>query len=226
MKNLLFLFVTTLLPWPVQSQAFVGSFTMSVSQAYKNGKERSTNMGFALAKDKTAMKIAAQGNDPEIKLIFDFPAKTITQLFEMNGKKSGFILPMDMEHWPGMAYAKGEVAPTAKAEVKRTGQKKSIEGHACEEVLAENDQYQFQMWVAPGLNLSMTELLAYQSVGKGESREEVEMMAAMNLKGFPMEMKLTSKTDKADVHILISDINNEVGPEAFSTEGHELVKAE
>lgn len=208
------------------AQSFTGSFTMITSQAYQSGNTREDVMYFAFGEDKTAMSVEGRGNDPGIVLIFDFPAKTITQLFEMRGEKKGFILPMDEKQWPGMSYATDAPSPAEKSKTTRTGKTKTIEGYTCHEVLASNAEYDFRMWVAPEIPLTMTEILSYQSVGKGESREEVEMMNALAVEGFPLEMELTSKTGKSDVHLVVSDIKTTLSADAFDTTGHELVKIE
>lgn len=165
------------------------------------------------------MVIHGRGGQPDVRMLFDPSAKTITQLFQMNGRRGGFLFPMTEQRWPGMKYA--DALPSVEVgEAAYTGRERSIEGHLCRELQAVNDKYNATVWVAEDIPLSMLRVFSYQSVGAGKSTEEAELYRQMSIKGFPLEMQLTSTTGKPDVVLRVVRLTDHVDPGVFSTEGY------
>lgn len=210
----------------ITAQEFTGCFDLVATQYYKNGNVRGDTVSYYFGNNKTAMIIHAQHNQPDLRMIFDLQDSTIINLFELNGNKGGYILPMDEEHWPGMSHALRPFGTGTRKELNYTGQSKEIEGFLCNEVLAESDEYSATMWVAEELPISMTRVLGYQSVGKGKSKKEVDMFDEFGIEGLPLEMELNSKKEKANVTIRIINFENTFDKNIFSVEGHELSEIE
>lgn len=223
MKFFIFFF-TFLLVWVEGSfsQNYYGSFNLVATQQYQNGNERSDTISYFFGEKKTAIIIHGRRNQPDMRMVFDFDDATITSLFELNGKKGGYILPMNEAYWPGMPQAIRAFGTEPRSEQNYTGEIKDIEHHSCREVLAESDAYSAMLWVAEDIPLSMTHVLAYQSVGKGKSKKEIELFDQFGIAGLPLHLFLKSKTDKADVTIHLINISDDFDAVVFSTEGHIL----
>jgi hypothetical protein len=204
------------------SQPFSGSFDLVATQQYQNGNERSDTISYYLGEKMTAIIIHGRRNQPDIRMVFNFPDATITSLFELNDKKGGYILPMNEAYWPGMPQAIREFGTGPRTEQNYTGEIKDIENHSCHEVLAESDDYSATLWVAEDIPLSMTHVLAYQSVGKGKSKKEIELFDQFGVEGLPLLLFLKSKTEKANVAIQLINFSDDIDATVFSTEGHTL----
>lgn len=66
-----------------------------------------------------------------------------------------------------MKYALRPYDSGPRKELNYTGKTANLNGYLCKEVLAEQDEYSARMMVAENLNLSMTTVYSYQSVGAG-----------------------------------------------------------
>lgn len=210
----------------LSAQTFTGSFDLVATQQYPNGNERSDTISYYFGGNMTAILIYGRRNDPDMRMVFNQKDTTITSLYEMNGKKGGFILPMDELHWPGMPQAFRPIDTRASSALNFTRKEKTIEGYNCKEVLAENDDYSATLWIAEDIPLSMTHVLSYQSVGKGKSNKETELFDQFGIDGLPLEMILKSKKEKADVTMHLVNFKEPVDEAIFSTEGHSLSKVE
>ncbi len=223
MKIILILSFTFFLSIPsLTAQTFTGSLDLVATQQYPNGNTRNDTISYYFGNEKTAILIYGRRNDPDMRMVFNSLDATITSLFEMNGKKGGFILPMDEEHWPGMPQALRPYGTVPRTELRYTGEEKRIEGFTCREVLAENDDYDAKMWLAEDIPLSMTRVLSYQSVGKGKSKKEIELFDQLGVEGLPLELFLKSKKGQADVTLHLINLNKTIEDTIFSTEGHML----
>jgi hypothetical protein len=222
MKKLLLLILLLYSVCELTAQSFTGSFDLVMTQLYQNGNTRKDTVTYHFDTDRTAMVIPGRRNDPDMRMIFDKADSTITNLFEMNNRKGGYVLPMDLAHWPGMPQAMRPLSSENSEEMLFTGKEKRIEGYACRQAAAENDEYDAILWVTDEIPLSMTHVLSYQSVGKGKSKKEIELFDQMGITGLPLEMQLINKSEGADVMVEIHNISTSIDPEVFNTEGHEL----
>lgn len=68
---------------------------MVTTRNFPNGSQRIDTISYFFGKDKTALIIYGKRKDPDMRMVFNPKELSITNLFEMNGKKSGYILPMD-----------------------------------------------------------------------------------------------------------------------------------
>lgn len=208
------------------TEQFTGSFDLHATLTYKNDRKSSDTINYYFTETKTAIYIHTPSNQPDMKMIFDFVDSTITSLFEVNGKKSGFILPMDEKHWPGLPESKSNTSTLVKQKSFYTGETKVIDGLECKEAKVEDDNYEVTLWLYEGYELSMLQVLSYQSVGKGKSKKELEMFEKFGINSLPIEMELISKTGKADVIIKLVNFQDNVPDDIFSTEGHNLSKVD
>ena len=136
---LILFFVFCFSPAMICAQQFTGSFDLIVGQANQSENVDQNSVSYFIGKDKSAIIVRPGQNQPDMKMIFDFSKKTITNLFEINGKKGGYILPMNEEYWPGITTALYESLREVDPEYTFTGKTKEIEGHLCKEVTAESD---------------------------------------------------------------------------------------
>jgi len=178
-------------------QHFVGSFDLVSEQTYKNGNVRHDTLNYSFEVDKTIMTIRARGNQPDMKMIFDFADSTIKTEFVMRGKPGGYTLPMNLEYWPGMNRS----ASKEHTDIDKSLESREIEGIDVYKVVASSNDYDAELWVTDKYNLSMLQVLSYQSVGKGKSKKELELFEKFKLYNLPLIMKLESKNGKADVMI-------------------------
>lgn len=221
-----FVFIPFLTIGSLTAQTFVGSFDLVATQQYPNGNVRNDTIGYYFGSEKTAIRMFGRGNDSDMRMVFSPSDSTITTLFEINGKKGGFILPMDEAHWPGMPQAFRAYGIGPRTALNYTGEAQKIEGFTCREVVAENEDYTARLWLAEDIQLSMTHVLSYQSVGKGKSKREIELFEQFGVEGLPLILFLESKTDKADVTIRLINFSETLEELIFSTEGHSLTKVD
>jgi hypothetical protein len=227
MKTAHFLLIVFFLPIStLDAQTFTGSFDLIATQNYPNNNTRNDTISYFFGDNKTAIFIYGRRTDTDMRMVFNPADNTITSLFELNGKKGGFILPMNEEYWPGLPQSLRPFGAGPRKELNYTGKKDKIEGFDCREILAENDDYNAELWVAEDIPLSMTHVLSYQSVGKGKSKKEIELFDQMGVEGLPLKMFLKSKTGKADVTVRLINFKESVDDNIFSTEGHTLSKVE
>ena len=224
--NLKLILILIFCPILTFAQEFTGSFDLVSTQEYKNGNVRHDTIAYFLDTDKSAIKINGKRSQPDVRMIFDFKEETITNSFILNGKKSGYILPMDKEHWPGLPEARTNNASNTEVSYEFSGEEKELQGYNCKLVNAENSEYKAVLWIAEELPLSMTQVLSYQSVGKGKSRKELELFKEFGIDKLPIKMQLFSKTGRADVTISLINITRSVDGSVFSTEGYNLSKME
>ncbi len=223
-KNALLLILSIFSFSQLYSQQFTGSFDLVVSQQYENGNERADTLSYFFGKDKTALIIHAKRNQPDLKLIFNPKDATITGLFEQNGRKGGYILPMNEKYWPGMQVATRDYGTGPRTKLNYTGKTKEIEGYQTREVLAENDEYTASLWLPEAIELNMGSVFAYQSVGAGKDTKELELFDQFGVEGLPLELFLKSKIGRADVIIRVINISEAVDKNMFSSEGYALSK--
>ena len=193
------------------------SFVLVSSQTNSNGDTRSDSITYSFDGPDVAMLIHSRGNDPDVRMVFEPAAQTITQLFTMNGKKGGFVFPMSEKRWPGMAYS--EDAPKG-GKVSWTGKETVIQGHRCKEMKVSGTEYTGTAWVAEDIHLSLLRVFSYQSVGAGKNTNELDNLKAMGMNGLPLEMLLKSTQGRSDVLLLILDYRPTVDTSLFTMEGH------
>lgn len=218
MKHLLLPALFALASWSAAAQGLDCSFTLVTSQTNSSGITRWDSIAYSFEGPNTAIMMFGQRGQPDVRLLFDPAAKTITQLHEINGKKGGFVFAMSEKRWPGMPYS--TVTAGSGEQMDWTGKQKEIADHECHEAMAENADYTALVWVAKDIPLSMLRVFSYMSVGAGKSTEEAELLAQMSLSGFPMEMHLTSKADKPKVTIRVENFRSSPDLSLFDTAGH------
>ncbi|WP_439483119.1 DUF4412 domain-containing protein [Cyclobacterium plantarum] len=207
-------------------EPFVGSFDLIASQAFPNGTTRADTMSFYFGREKTAIIIHAKGSQPDMRMVFHPSAASITALFEMKGRKGGYVLPMNDKYWPGMKHANGKVKIIANAQPSYTGETRTIEGYSCEKVLAESSDYKAEMWITKDIPLNMMQILSYQTVGAGKSQDELNQFEQFGVKGLPLQVNLNSKQGKAAVQLNLINFQDSIDDAIFSSEGHELSNVE
>ncbi len=218
MKNLFIPFVLGLATQIATAQQPTCSFVLVSTQTNGSGVARTDSITYHFQGANTAIVMHGHNNEPGVRLIFDPAARTITQLFEMNGRKGGFVFPMSEKRWPGMVYS--EHNPDAESDLRFTGKTRLIEGHSCREVHLANEEYAATAWVAEEIPLSLLRVLSYQSVGVGKSTYGADLLAQMGMKGLPMELQFKSLTDKPDVLVRIMNYRDSADPGMFSSEGY------
>ncbi|MDC8000493.1 hypothetical protein POV26_05565 [Aequorivita todarodis] len=204
------------------TQNFTGSFELKISQESSSGNKHSDSVSYFFGKDKTAIIIHAGGNQPDLRLVFSPADSTITGLFEMNGKKGGYILPMNNKYWPTMKYASGEKDVLSNSEVNYTENRKEINGYSTQEIFCGNEEIDATFWVAKEIELSLTQVMAYQFVGAGKDGEEIETLANCGIKGLALYTTLFDKKRNGSIILQIENLSKKIDAEVFNTEGHEL----
>ncbi|WP_152558108.1 DUF4412 domain-containing protein [Altibacter lentus] len=206
------------------AQVFTGSFDLVVAQQYPNGNVRTDTVSYFFTPKRIAMILHGRGKESDMRMIFDNDTEEIVVLFLLDGKKLGYTLPMDEAHWPGMPHALK--SPPKTLPLATSGSEKEIEGRKTREVRSENDDYVATVWIDIDIPLSMTQVLSYQSVGKGKSKKEIELFNQLGVSGFPLEVLLKSKKGKADVQLKVINLSTNVDAAVFSSEGYTVSKME
>ncbi|WP_339677332.1 hypothetical protein [Cyclobacterium marinum] len=225
-KDLSLFFAIFLIPTLLNAQTFTGSFDLVVRHHFPNGNERIDTISYFLGKAKSAIIIYGKRRDPDMRMVFNKQDSTITNLFEMNGKKGGYILPMDKKHWPGMQYALRSFNSGPRKKLNYTGNEATLEGYYCREVVAEIEEYAATMMLAEDIKISMSSVLSYQSVGAGKSQDESSLFDKFGVQILPLFIKLKSKVGKADVVMRVVNIKESFPEAIFDTEGHTLISVE
>jgi len=144
---LLFLLSAGFLPLHVppapqpKTERFIGSFDLIANQDYPNGTTRSDTVSYFFGMHETAILIHAGKNQPDMRMVINPTDSTITGLFEMQGKKGGYVLPMNDRYWPGMRHALEATSNTVQPGKDPLGDSKMIEGYRCRKVFAESSDY-------------------------------------------------------------------------------------
>ena len=206
------------------AQTFTGSFDMITMHNYPHGNERIDTISYFFGSEKTALIIYGKRKDPDLRMVFSPGDSTITSLFEMNGRKGGFILPMDEKHWPGMKYALRPQGSGPNKTLRYTGKESVLEGFDCKEILADNGKYSARMMISEDVELSMTSIFSYQSVGAGKSEDESKMFDEFGVQDLVLELNLESKEEKGNVIIRLQNFKEDVPDKILSTEGYSLTK--
>ncbi len=204
------------------AQNFTGSFDLVMTQESASGNMRQDTIAYYFAETKTAIIIRAKGNQPDLRLVFVPADSTITGLFEMNEKKGGYILPMNDKYWPGMQYALRDFGTGPRMNLNDTESKETINGILCHEMKCESEKYDVSLYIAPEIELSLVQVLAYQSVGAGEDTEAVDMLNACGVQGFAMRSIVSDKKRDATITLAIQNMSSEVPERIFSTEGYSI----
>ncbi|RDK86992.1 hypothetical protein [Marinirhabdus gelatinilytica] len=206
---------------PLHAQ-FKGSFDFIATQQYLNGNVRSDTIQYFFAEEKLAIIIKAGGNQPDLRLLFQPADSTITGLFEHNGNKGGYILPMNQKYWPGMHYALQDYGTGPRTQLNYTGTQKEINGTVCNEIICESEKYDASLFIAPEVELSLVQVLAYQSVGAGEGTEAVDFLSDCGVQGFAVESTIKDKTRNATITLTIKNISPKIPETVFNTKGFQL----
>lgn len=206
-----------------QAQSFKGSFDLKISQERSSGNRHTDSISYFFGEDKTSIIIRAGGNQPDLQLIFNPTDSIITGLFETNGKKGGYILPMNEKYWPTMKYATGEKDIVSNSELNHTERKKDINSYITHEVSCSNDKMDATFWIAEEIELSLTQVMAYQFVGSGKEGEDIKIIADCGIKGLALYTNLFDKQRNSTIILQIVNLSTEIDSEIFNTEGHELM---
>ncbi|MCW8980569.1 MAG: hypothetical protein OQJ83_04210 [Altibacter sp.] len=206
-----------------QAQSFKGSFDLKISQERSSGNRHTDSISYFFGEDKTSIIIRTGGNQPDLQLIFNPTDSIITGLFETNGKKGGYILPMNEKYWPTMKYATGEKDIVSNSELNYTERKKDINSYITHEVSCSNDKMEATLWIAEEIELSLTQVMAYQFVGSGKEGEDIKIIADCGIKGLALYTNLFDKQRNSTIILQIVNLSTEIDSEIFNTEGHELM---
>lgn len=205
------------------TQNFTGSFDLITSQVNANGNVRTDTISYYFSENKTAIIMHAGSNQPDLRLVFTPADSTIVGLFEMNGNKSGYILPMNEKQWPGMHHALRDYRTGPKTQLNYTGNEKEIHGYTCIETTCESDDFTISFWFAEAIELSLTQVFAYQTVGSGGEMEPIEMLSKCGVQALALHTLLTSKEGNTTVNVTVENISEEnADPAMFSSEEHLL----
>ncbi len=222
MKLLIVTTVLIMISQFVFAQNFTGSFDLVVGSENPNSNSQSDTLSFFFGENKTALIIHARGNQPDLRLVFNPKDSTITGLFEVNEKKGGYVLPMNKKYWPSMDYALSDYGTGPKKQLNITGEQKKINGVYCSEMICNTDKFEGSFWIAEEIELSLVQVMAYQTVGAGKDTDAVEMLAECGIQGFTMLTKLRLFERKDVVMLSIIKLTNTFDDAIFSTEGHTL----
>ncbi|MCB0466533.1 MAG: hypothetical protein KDC78_12805 [Aequorivita sp.] len=205
-----------------QAQSFKGSFDLKISQESNNGNQHIETVSYFFGEEKTAIIMHAGGNQPDLRLVFNPADSIISGLFEMNGKKGGYILPMNEKYWPTMKYALGEKDVLSNSEVNYTENKKEINGYNTKEVSCSNDKMEATFWIAEEIELSLTQVMAYQFVGSGKEGEDIKMLADCGIMKLALNTNLFDKQRNSNIVLEIENFSTEIDSEVFNTNDYEL----
>ncbi|MBZ0328238.1 MAG: hypothetical protein K8F54_11570 [Altibacter sp.] len=205
-----------------QAQSFTGSFDLIITQVYNNGNQRIDSISYYFNETKTAIIIHAEQNQPDLRLVFSPADTTITGLFEIKDTKGGYILPMNEKNWPAMHYALREYGTGPRTKLNYTGEQKEINGLWCSEINCESEEFEISVWGTNTIELTLIQLLAYQTVGAGEDTKAIDMLDKCGIQSFAIETILRGKNDKPDLSLKVENLSKEVDTTIFSAKGHIL----
>lgn len=201
---------------------YIWSFDFIANQEYENGTVRSDTIQYFFAQDKTAILIKAGGNQPDLRLIFSEKDSIITGLYEYKNNKAGYILPMNEKYWSGMRYALRDYGTGHSTTLDTTGTKKVIKEVDFYEMRCDNEIFTGTFWITQEIEISLVQILGYQTVGAGENTSEVEMLDACGLKGLSIETILIDKKRNSKIKLFTKNFKKEFTDSIFNTKGYIL----
>lgn len=222
MKRLIIIIVFAIGNQIAFSQNYTGSFDLVTGPEYGSQDNKSDTLSYYFGEAKTALIIHARGNQPDLRLVFSPKDSTITGLFEMNGKKGGYILPMNLKYWPAMDYALTDYGTGPRKQLDMGIEQKEINGYQCSEMACKNEEFEGAFWIANEIEMSLVQVMAYRTVGAGKDTGAVEMLAKCGIQGFSMLAKLRLFEKKDVVMLSIINMSDTFDEAVFSTEGHTL----
>ncbi|MEM0518667.1 MULTISPECIES: hypothetical protein [Aequorivita] len=222
MKQLIATTVFIIISQFVFAQNFTGSFDLVIGPENPDVNSRSDTLSFFFGENKKALIIHARGNQPDLRLVFSPKDSTITGLFIVNEKKGGYILPMNKKYWPSMDYALRDYGTGPRKQLNTANEQKEINGYLCNKMVCSFDKLEATFWIANEIELSLVQVLAYQTVGAGKDDSAVEMLANCGIQGFSMLAKIHVRERKDPVLLSILNLNDTFDDAIFSTEGHTL----
>jgi hypothetical protein len=222
MKRLILIAVFIIVNQMAFTQNFTGSFELVIGPENPDNNNQSDTLSFFFGESKTALIIHARRNQPDLRLVFSPKDSTITGLFEMNEKKGGYILPMNHKYWPAMDYALSDYGTGPRKQLDIAGEQKEINGYQCSGMVCENDKFEGIFWIADEIELTLVQVMAYQTVGAGKDTEAVEMLAECGIQGFTMLANLHLFEKKDSIMLKVVSMFETFDETIFSTEGHTL----
>lgn len=191
---------TTPTPYAVQeSYNFTDSADFTITSYDKKGKAGDPVSGVMYTHREKAyvgMEIEMEGSQGFN--IFDLEAKKMYVLIEMNGMKTGIKKNIKED-------SKQE-EDEAQMEFTKTGKTKEIAGYTCYEYTSEDDEYQYQFWVADNENMPFDNaFMSFQKANKSKDFSNSTMP-----KGLTMEMTSTGKKKGERTHYIINKINENI----------------
>ncbi|QIE58870.1 hypothetical protein G5B37_04625 [Rasiella rasia] len=202
-------------------QSFTGSFDFVVAQENQNGNVRTDTVSYFFSKNQTAIIIHAKKNE-DLRLLFNPTDSTITGLYELNGTKGGYILPMNKKYWPGMHHALLNDSLDTIQQKESFGDTKRINEYDCHEISCNNANYEGTFWTTDKIAINLIQILAYQSVGAGEDTDFIDMLSDCGVSEFAMEASFNDKKRESQITARIINLSDTINTAAFSVEGHLL----
>jgi hypothetical protein len=89
-------------------------------------------------------------------------------------------------------------------------------------MVCENDKFEGIFWIADEIELTLVQVMAYQTVGAGKDTEAVEMLAECGIQGFTMLANLHLFEKKDSIMLKVVSMFETFDETIFSTEGHTL----
>ena len=201
---------------------FIGQFQCITSQESQNGNTRIDTMNYFFGKEKTALIIKAGGNQPDLRLVFSKADSTITGLFKNNGKKGGYILPMNKKYWPAIEIALPKANNTEET-FKISSDEKMIDGYVCHYLECTTEEFTGNFWMTPEIPLTLPQILAYSFVGAGEETSELDWLLTCEAQHFILLAEIEDKKRNARITIQIQNIDNSVNDAMFNMEDYSLM---
>ncbi|MCH8553512.1 MAG: DUF4412 domain-containing protein, partial [Schleiferiaceae bacterium] len=137
------------------------SYAMEVTTTKKNGKSESLTVEVAVLSSQVGIVTKQEGSKEQSRLILNTQdGKTTIISTDNKGKSEGYRIRMPNISGLGAPEAENE-SDNPSITVKRTGEKKSIDGYQCEKIIVTNPEDDINMvaWVTNDIQLSMMDIM-------------------------------------------------------------------
>lgn len=182
---------------------FTGGMTMTYETKISGNTdaEASGKSKYYFDRFQSAYQPIERNGSANVTMIYDLKKKTMTTVQHRANDKTAIVIKR-----PAVTVSKG--TSTENPKVTRLSSTKTIQGYQCHKYLVENDNELMTLWVAEDLRYNFHNLmLSVQNQTKKSSKAARNFSS--EVKGFPLEIVVESKTDDEVTTIKISNL--EVG---------------
>jgi hypothetical protein len=209
-------------PGDFQPNSFLGSFKMNIQNTEK-GKTENSTIEYHFQKWKTSMKPTVSGQQESMQMIFDLQKQKMTILtMDKKGEKTGFVTKMPKVEYTSKKLDDKIEQTIDNSSFKKTGEKKNIQGYACEKWIITNPDGVTEAWITNDIDFNIADAFSMFTAGNKTNKSKGGIKGMEDLTGFVLESIYTA-TNGQVTKMNVTDIAvGNPSDSHFSTSGYTL----